>query len=111
LPVPSLEISLLSKYVDEQYMGNLDISSSKLDSYFVNDLSARYSLGTRDFFKDITFTFLVNNIFDRQYVSNGFWGTFDFENPDKPSGTETGFFSGFYPQAGINVLGGISVKF
>ncbi len=111
LPLPNLEISLLSKYVDEQYMGNLDISSSILDSYFVNDLSARYSLGEWEFFKDITFTFLVNNIFDRKYVSNGFWGTFDFQNPDKPSGTETGFFSGFYPQAGIHVLGGISLKF
>ncbi|PJB12658.1 MAG: TonB-dependent receptor [Flavobacteriales bacterium CG_4_9_14_3_um_filter_40_17] len=111
LPKQNIEISLLSKYVDEQYMGNLDHSSSKLGSYFVSDLSVRYSLGAREFFKDITFTFLVNNLFDRQYVSNGFWGTFNFENPDKTSGTETGFFSGFYPQAGINVLGGISLKF
>lgn len=111
LPLPNVEISLLSKYVGEQYMGNLDISSSKLDSYFVNDLSARYSLGKWYLFEEVTFSVLVNNIFDRQYVSNGFWGTFDFENPDKPSGTETGFFSGFYPQAGINILGGISLKF
>lgn len=111
LPLPNVEISLLSKYVDEQYMGNLDFSSSKLDSYFVNNLSFQYSLQPKTVFKEIVFTFLVNNLFDRQYVSNGFWGTFDFENPDKPTGVETGFFSGFYPQAGINVLGGMTLKF
>jgi iron complex outermembrane receptor protein len=111
LPLPNLEISLLSKYVSEQYMGNLDLASSKLPDYFVTDVSAQYSLRNWLNFKQITFRFLVNNLFDRQYVSNGFWGTFDFENPDKPSGTETGFFSGFYPQAGINVLGGITVAF
>ncbi|MBU2525591.1 MAG: TonB-dependent receptor [Bacteroidetes bacterium] len=110
-PIRNLELSLFSKYVGEQYMGNLDLASSKLPDYFVTDLNAQFSMGKWLTFKDVTFKFLVNNLFDRQYVSNGFWGTFDFENPDKPSGTETGFFSGFYPQAGINVLGGITLAF
>lgn len=110
-PVKNLEFSLFSKYVSAQYMGNLDLESSKLPDYFITDFNAKYSLENWLTFKEITFRLLVNNLFDRQYVSNGFWGTFDFENPDKPSGTETGFFSGFYPQAGINVLGGITVAF
>ena len=41
-PNDKLQISLLSKYVGKQYMGNVDSEFSKLDSYFVNDLSVNY---------------------------------------------------------------------
>lgn len=110
-PLENMEVSLFSKYVGEQYMGNLDLASSKLPDYFVTDLNIQYRIDNWLTFKEVTLRLLINNLFDRQYVSNGFWGTFDFENPDKPTGVETGFFSGFYPQAGINMLGGITLVF
>ena len=34
-PIKNLQVSLLSKFVGEQYMSNIDSEFSKLDSYFV----------------------------------------------------------------------------
>ncbi|WP_299114682.1 TonB-dependent receptor [uncultured Winogradskyella sp.] len=118
-PLEDLQISLLSKYVGEQFMGNTENPESKLDSFFVNDLNITYTMSFRGneesqkkpFFKSIVFTGLVNNIFNEKYVSNGYFGSFDFEDTDSPTGISTGFFSGFYPQATTNFLAGVTLIF
>jgi iron complex outermembrane receptor protein len=110
-PSKNLQMSLLSKYVGEQFMGNTENPESKLDSFFVNDLNVTYTIETDAFFKSIVFTGLVNNIFGEEYVSNGYFGSFDFDDPDSPTGTSTGFFSGFYPQATTNFLAGVTLNF
>ena len=38
-PKESFQVSFLSKYVGEQFMGNTDAKASKLDSYFINDFN------------------------------------------------------------------------
>ena len=110
-PLKNLQMSLLSKFVGEQFMGNTENPESKLDSFFVNDLNVTYTIETDSFFKSIVFTGLVNNIFNEKYVSNGYFGSFDFDDPDSPTGISTGFFSGFYPQATTNFLAGITLNF
>lgn len=110
-PSKNLQMSLLSKYVGEQFMGNTENPESKLDSFFVNDLNVTYTIETDAFFKSIVFTGLVNNIFGEEYVSNGYFGSFDFDDPGSPTGTSTGFFSGFYPQATTNFLAGVTLNF
>ncbi len=110
-PLQNLQVSLLSKYVGEQYMGNIDNSESILESYFVNDLSINYEIRPKSIFKSIVFSGLVNNILNEKYVSNGYFGSFTFEDPSKPSGIATGYFSGFYPQATTNFLLGATLKF
>jgi len=110
-PSKNLQMSFLSKYVGEQFMGNTENPESKLDSFFVNDLNVTYTIETDAFFKSIVFTGLVNNIFGEEYVSNGYFGSFDFDDPDSPTGTSTGFFSGFYPQATTNFLAGVTLNF
>src|SRR5690606_1951614 len=47
LPINNLQVSLLSKFVGEQYMGNIDSKNSKLDSYAVSDLSISYEIKTK----------------------------------------------------------------
>ncbi|MDC1162022.1 TonB-dependent receptor [Tenacibaculum sp.] len=95
-PIENLNISLLSKYVGSQFMTNNELSQSKLDSYFVNDLSFGYTISTKSIFKTITLTGLVNNIFDKKYISNGYmWGTTPY----------------YFPQAGANFLLGATLKF
>lgn len=111
LPVKNLQLSLLSKYVGEQFMGNIDSDNSKLDSYFINDFNVSYELVTpNSFIKSILFSGLVNNIFDVQYESNGYFYTFndDFTNPGTIQTVEG---AGYYPQAGINFLVGATLKF
>ena len=109
MPIERLQFALLSKYVSEQYLGNIDAQSSKLDDYFINDLNLQYTLSTQGVFEAITFSGLVNNIFDVKYVSNGYFYTYDVENNDGSVNTFSG--TGYYPQAGINFLFGVDLKF
>lgn len=110
-PVSGLELKLLSKYVGEQYMSNIEAKNSKLDSYFVNDFNVQYTWDTPWVFKEIVFTGLVNNIFNEKYVSNGFYFTFDVPNEELPAGVETLDGAGYYPQATTNFLLGLTLRF
>lgn len=95
-PIENLHISLLQKYVGEQYMNNIELPEAKLADYFVNDLNVSYEIKPRTIFKSITITGLVNNILDKKYVSNGaMWDIYPY----------------YYPQAGINFLAGLTLKF
>ena len=109
-PKENLQIGLLSKFVGEQYMGNIDSEASTLDSFFVNDLNVVYELRDIPVFKSIVFNALVNNIFDVKYVSNGYFFTYDddFSIPGEITTIEG---AGYYPQAGINFLAGATLKF
>jgi iron complex outermembrane receptor protein len=109
-PVKNLQISLLSKFVGEQFMSNTEARKSKLDSYFTNDLNFIYTVKPKSIFDSVVFTALVNNIFNEKFVSNGYYFTFDddFSNPGTISTVEG---AGFYPQAGINALAGVTLTF
>jgi iron complex outermembrane receptor protein len=109
-PVPNLQLSFLTKYVGEQFMGNIDSKASLLDSFFINDLNVYYELENIPVFKSVVFSGLVNNLFDVKYVSNGYFFTYedDFSNPGTVTTIEG---AGYYPQAGINFLAGVTLKF
>ena len=109
LPVKRLQLSLLSKFVGEQYMGNIDSQNSKLDSYFINDFNASYDWQINKGIKSIVFSALVNNVFDIEYESNGYFYTYDDTWSGPTPITIEG--AGYYPQAGINFLLGMSLKF
>jgi iron complex outermembrane receptor protein len=95
-PLKGLYLSLLQKYVGEQYMNNIELPAAKLADYFVNDFNASYEIIPNKIFKSITVTALVNNIFDKKYVSNGYM--YDV-------------YPYYYPQAGTNFLIGLNLKF
>ncbi|MBA3986375.1 MAG: TonB-dependent receptor [Flavobacteriales bacterium] len=109
-PTANFQLGFLSKFVGEQFMGNIDSDVSKLDSFFINDLNIVYELTGVPFFSSILFTGLVNNILDVKYVSNGYFFTFDddFSNPGTITTVEG---AGYYPQAGIHFLAGVTLKF
>ncbi|MCB0461308.1 MAG: TonB-dependent receptor [Flavobacteriaceae bacterium] len=109
-PKQNIQLSLLSKFVGEQFMGNTDSETSKLDSYFVNDFNITYQLKTNSIFKEILFSGLVNNIFGEKYISNGYYYTYD-DTWSNPGETTTIEGTGFYPQATTNFLIGTTFKF
>ena len=109
-PLKGLQMSLLSKFVGEQYMGNTDSEASKLDSYFVNDFNVMYEIETTSIFKSIIISGLVNNIFSEKYSSNGFYYTYDDTWTD-PNQVTTIEGTGYYPQATRNFLLGVTLKF
>ncbi len=110
LPIKGLQVSLLSKFVGEQYMGNIDSDGSKLESYSTTDLNASYEFTTNTFLKSVVISGLVNNIFNYKYESNGYFYTYD-DNWSTPGSITTLEGAGYYPQAGINFLLGLTLKF
>ncbi|MDT0295248.1 TonB-dependent receptor [Mesonia ostreae] len=109
-PVSNLQLNFLSKFVGDQYMSNIESRASLLESYFINDLSIQYVWKKTTLFKEIVFTGMVNNIFDVEYISNGYYYSFedDYSNPGTINTVEG---AGYYPQATINFLAGITLKF
>lgn len=110
VPSTRFQIGLLSKYVGKQYMGNIDSENSTLSAYFVNDLSAVYTWQPNKWIQEIQWSLLVNNIFNAQYESNGYFYTFD-DTWSAPGQVTTVEGAGYYPQAGINFLTGIMLRF
>jgi iron complex outermembrane receptor protein len=95
-PTESLQIIWLQKYVGQQYMNNIELPEAKLADYFINDLNIFYEIKPKSVFKSIIFKGLVNNILDKKYISNGYmWDIYPY----------------YYPQAGTNILAGITLKF
>ena len=108
-PINNLQLGLYSKYVGEQYMGNVDSDVSKLAAYFINDFNISYTLNNIPFLREIVLTGLVNNIFNVKYVSNGYYYTYD-DTWSVPGVTTTIEGTGYYPQATINFLIGATIK-
>jgi iron complex outermembrane receptor protein len=95
-PIENLHLSLLQKFVGEQYMNNIELPEAKLADYFVNDLNISFEIKPKTIFKSIMITGLVNNFLDKKYVSNG--AMYDI-------------YPYYYPQAGTNFLLGLTLKF
>tara|TARA_B110000037_G_scaffold80762_1_gene96282 strand:- start:16073 stop:18397 length:2325 start_codon:yes stop_codon:yes gene_type:complete len=96
-PLENLNLTLLSKYVGEQFMSNIEYEKSKLESYFINDLNIVYRITPNKIVKSIDLNLLVNNIFNVAYVSNGA----DYGND----------YIYYFPQATRNFLVGATFKF
>ena len=105
-----IDVSLLSKYVGEQYMSNNDSKNSLLESYFINDLNLTYEIRSNKLFDSITLSALINNLFNIKYISNGYYYTYDdtWSNPDEVVTLDG---AGYYPQATRNFLFGVLLKF
>ena len=112
-PLKNVQLSLLSKYVSEQFMSNFssEVSTNDvLESYFTSDLNVVYTLKTNKIFKSVVFTALVTNIFDTEYVDRGYYYTFD-DDYSNPGTVTTVDGAGYYPQATRNFLIGATFRF
>lgn len=112
-PKENVQISFLSKYVGQQWMSNLSSAVSKndvLQSFFTSDLNVVYQLKPSKIFKSVTFTALINNIFNAEYVDRGYYYTFD-DTWSNANSITTLDGAGYYPQATRNFLVGVTLKF
>ncbi len=110
VPNKNVQIALLSKYVGEQFMGNIDSESSKLNAYFTNDINVFYEIKPKSIFKAIIFSGIVTNLLHVKYESNGYFYTYD-DDYSNPGTIKTIEGVGYYPQAGIHFLVGMNLKF
>ena len=102
-PFGNANVTLLSKYVGKQYLDNTGNEAIRIDAYLVNDLRLSYAWKP-SFVREITFSFLMNNLLDEMYVSNGF--TYGYL-----AGSAEYRENFYYPQAGRNFMGMIAIKF
>ena len=103
LPVQNFTVSLQGKYIGKQYLDNTSNEDKTIDAYIVSDLRLAWKIKTKHF-KEFAVTLLVNNLFDKKYVSNGYTYSYIY-------GGETVSEKYFYPQSGRNFLGGLNLKF
>ncbi len=96
-PIKNWELSMLSKFVGEQFLSNIEDQNSKLKDYFVQDFQVNFILNPKKIFKSIEFSLLANNVFNNLYISNG---------ADYGSG-----YVVYFPQAGSHFLAGMTFKF
>ncbi|MGV8877413.1 MAG: TonB-dependent receptor [Sphingobacteriaceae bacterium] len=102
-PIKNGQISLISKYVSEQFLDNTENNSRKLDAYFVNDVRLSYNFSLRTV-KNIGLIFQVNNVFSELYSPNG--ATY----PGIEGGVVNNY-NYYFPQAPRNFLAAINLKF
>ena len=104
-----LTLTFLNKFVGNQYMSNTESNISKLSSYSTTDLNILYTIKNSAYFSEIIVTAMINNIFNKEYVSNGYYYTYDDTWSD-PNLITTIEGTGYYPQAKRNFLLGLTFK-
>ena len=91
-PIKNLQLNLNNQYVGKQYLDNTETQSLQLNDYFLTDFNAQYEFKIAK--QEVSLQFLLNNIFDKKYVNNGFV----YDGPY------------YYAQAGRNFMLGLNVK-
>lgn len=102
-PIKNFDIAFITKFVSRQYIDNSSRKEYSLDPYCVNNLQLSYSINTKPI-SSIKFYFQINNIFNAKYESNAWLYRYYL-------GGEEYRMDGYFPQAGINFMGGITLKF
>ena len=108
-PKQNLNINLLYKYVGEQFLSNTESSVSKLDSYMTTDINIIYKFESPKYFSEVIITAMINNIFNKKYVANGYYYTYD-DTWSVPGAVTTIEGTGYYPQAIRNFLFGVVLR-
>ena len=98
-----LNLSILNKYVGEQYIDNTGDEQNVIDAYHYMDMRLVYGLDDL-LGKRVQITFLVRNVLDQWYETNAWSYRFAVEGSPILA-------QGFYPQAGRNFLAGIKISF
>ena len=91
-PIKNLQLNLNNQYIGKQYLDNTETQSLQLNDYFLTDFNAQYEFKIAK--QEVSLQFLLNNIFDKKYVNNGFV----YDGPY------------YYAQAGRNFMIGLSFK-
>ncbi len=99
-----LALDIMGKYVGKQYLDNSGDENRTISDYGLCDLRIRYSVQLKPF-KEVLATLAFNNIFNKRYASNGYV-YYVYQ-----TGGQNVIDNRFYPQAGFNVMGGLTLKF
>ncbi len=102
-PVKNFIVKISAKFIGKQYLDNTQNEMRQINDYSVFDVIGQYKVKC-SLFNELTFGLLLNNIFNRQYVSNGYSYGYIF------GGSEI-HENFYYPQSGFNKMTQITIKF
>jgi len=98
-----ITLSWLTRYVSRQFIDNTSDLSNVIPAYSFTDLRLVYRRSGK-VLKNVTATVWLQNVFNRQYSSNGWSYRYQVDK-------QTTLDRGYYPQAGRNVLVGLEIGF
>ena len=104
---PRTRIQLAAQHVAQQYLGNTASEVGHLPAYTQWDLVASKTF-TPTYGPKTTLSAMVNNLLNRDLVTNGYYYTYD-DTWSTPGAVTTVEGAGFYPQAGRNFLVGLEM--
>jgi len=102
LPFKNTEISFISKYVSKQFLDNTGNNSRSLNSFYVQDIRAIYTI-KKKWLKDVTITGQVNNLFNKEYEPNGYTYSYIW-------GGETITENYYFPMSGTNFIIAVNIR-
>ena len=113
-PIRQLSIGFLSKYVGDQFLDNTSNEARKINAYFTEDIRMVFAPKLKGL-NGVEFSFQVNNLLNNFYENNGYTYTYQYEYINNDLGLETQkeevTENFYYPQAEINYMVGLTVKF
>ncbi len=101
LILDDLRFILDSRYVGRQFIDNTSDISRSLDPYWINNISIAWTLKPLKI-NEIVLFLQVNNVFNHQYETNAWVYSYYYEG-------QRNKMDGYFPQAGINFMGGIRI--
>ncbi|MDR3047862.1 MAG: TonB-dependent receptor [Bacteroidales bacterium] len=102
-PFRHFDINWKNKFVGKQYLDNTSNNNFILKPYLIGSLQFNYYFNIRKV-ADLSLFFLIDNLYNWKYSSNGsFYQYYE--------GTDLYQYDAYNPQAGINFMTGITVKF
>lgn len=96
-------IRLISKYVGKQYFDNTMSAERSIDHYFVNSLRLDVLPALRNI-EGLELQLFVNNLFNAVYENNAYGGNWYEDGTEKT-------WSYYFPQAGINYMLRLGIRF
>jgi len=98
-----LNISLQTYSVSKQYIDNTSSNDRKLNGYLLNNLKFTYHVQQK-LAKELNLHLMVNNLLDTKYENNAWVYSYIL-------GGQRFAMDGYFPQAGINFLAGLDIRF
>ncbi|MCO5266545.1 MAG: TonB-dependent receptor [Lentimicrobium sp.] len=95
-------LNLNGKYVSRQFIDNTASDERSLDPYFVSNLRLSWAIEP-DFMRGLEINLNINNLFNTEYETNAWVYRYYYDG-------SYGKYDGYFPQAGINFMAGLTLK-
>ncbi len=102
-PFINFHLLLNTKYVGKQYIDNTQNDNRMLNAYMINNLLFDYSVSNK-LFRQLNIQFAINNLLDKKYETNAWVYKYN-------EGGSLLMMDGYFPQAGINYMLKLGIKF